>query len=678
MTNDDSLAEFRPIDRSRHLLLVVDDEPASLYATVRQLRAAGFRTCEASTGAAGLAAATDEISAMVVDVHLPDMDGFALCRELRSRPATARMPVLHLTAAYVTDSDKVRGLDSGADAYLTRPVEPAVLVATVQALVRTRIAEDAMRHSEAKFRAIYAQAPSGIGLLDAQGRFVDINPALQRLMGRDEATLLGRAVRDFVPPEAEKAAADMAQSDSGLLNWEFPVLDPGGQLVHLEWSMSRDIEPGLDMVVVNDVSQRVLLEAQRKQLLVRERAARSEAERINRTKDDFIAVLSHELRTPLNAIIQWAHLLMKRGGTPEQMRGFSAIDRNVKLQGRMITDLLDISRLNTGKLPMLREMLDPAELVQQAVQAMQPSFDESGHQLILDLGNGGSGRAYRPIRADGSRLQQVIWNLLTNANKFSLRDTRIWVTLSEDAQGLTLTVRDEGQGMAADFLPLAFDRFSQSHTPRNRPNSGLGLGLSIVKQLVEAHGGTISVSSAGLNEGSTFSVWLPAESSADGDEAAGDEANPNTAPGDLDPEIFDDLMLTGLSLLIVEDDREAGAMLQLILRERGAQVALAHDFGSAMAWLQNGPRRPDVMISDVGLPDQDGYDLIREIRLQERAAGLARMPAIALTAFTRAQDQEQALAAGFDLHCAKPVRHLRLIQMIQRLMAEQRQGTAAR
>ena len=660
MSDEDlALVDFRPIDRSQHLLLVVDDEPASLYATVRLLNNAGFRTREASTGAAGLAAATDEISAMIVDVHLPDMDGFALCRELRSRPATARMPVLHLTAAYVTDTDKVRGLDSGADAYLTRPVEPAVLVATVQALVRTRIAEDAMRHSEAKFRAIYAQAPSGIGLLDEQGRFVEVNPVLQRLMGREEPLLLGRPVSEFVPPEFLQTAEDMAQHNSPRLNWEFPVRDLAGHLVHLEWSMSRDIEPGLDMVVVNDISQRVLLEAQRKQLLERERVARSEAERINRTKDDFIAILSHELRTPLNAIIQWAHLLMKRGGTPEQMRGFAAIDRNVKLQGRMITDLLDISRLNTGKLPMLIEAVDPGELLRDAVQAMQQSFEEHANRVILDVSP-----SYRSIRADASRLQQVIWNLLTNAIKFSPRGGRIWVTLAEDPQGLTLTVRDEGQGMSAEFMPLAFDRFSQSREARNRNSGGLGLGLSIVKQLVESHGGTITVSSPGVGEGSTFSIWLPASASLSTDDSAS-EGN-GTGPGDLDETSTADLSLTGARLVLVEDDFEAGTMLQLILRERGAQVALAHDFASALHLLEH--ERPDVLISDIGLPDQDGYELIRELRRREALTGQPRLPAIALTAFTRAQDQEQALDAGFDMHCAKPVRHLRLIQMVQRLM----------
>lgn len=663
--SDETRSDFRPIDRSQHLLLVVDDEPASLYATVRVLRNAGFRTCEASSGAAGLAAATDEISVMVVDVHLPDMDGFELCRQLRSRASTARTPVLHLTAAYVTDADKVRGLDSGADAYLTRPVEPAVLVATVQALVRTRVAEDAMRHSEAKFRAVYAQAPGGIGLLNAEGQFVGANPALQRMMGRAEPELLGKPVSDFVPPQAQALARELAQHYGQGLSWEFPVQKPDGRLNHLEWSMTRHIETGLDMVTANDVSQRVHLEQQRKQLLERERVARNEAERLSRTKDDFIAVLSHELRTPLNAIVQWVHVLIKRGGTPEQMKGFEAIDRNVKLQGRMITDLLDMSRLNTGKLPLLKEMLDPAQLVQTAVQAMQQSLLDHANDLVLELHP-----PYRPIYVDGSRLQQVVWNLLTNAIKFSPRGSRIWVKLDEDPQQLTLTIRDEGQGMSAEFLPLAFDRFSQSHTPINRRTGGLGIGLAIVKQLVEAHGATISVTSPGLDLGSTFTIRLPISANT------AEPADAESVPGELDLIGSQDAMLPALQLLVVEDDLEAGAMLQMILRERGAIVELVHDFDTALAALRQ--HRPDLLISDVGLPDHDGYDLIREVRrLEALQASPNRLPAIALTAFTRAQDQEQSLAAGFDLHCPKPLRHAQLIQMIQQLAGSQRKAGEA-
>ena len=307
--------EFRPIDRSMHALLIVDDDPVSRYATARLLQNAGFRTREAATGAEGLHAADETVSAVVLDVHLPDIDGFELCRRLRSQPATARLPVLHLTAAYVTDEDKVRGLDAGADAYLTRPVEPAVLVATIQALVRTRAAEEAMRRSEAKFRAIYDQAPDGIALLDDSGRFIEANPAMLRLLGCDLESIVGHPVSEFVPDDwVQRVDEYTRHSRWAGVSQEFPLLARTGNLIHLDWTVSPHIEPNVNMAVAVDVSQRVLLEQQRQELLDSERVARGAAERLNRMKDDLIAVLSHELRTPLNAIMGWTHVLKKRGG----------------------------------------------------------------------------------------------------------------------------------------------------------------------------------------------------------------------------------------------------------------------------------------------------------------------------------------------------------------------------
>ncbi|MBA3596822.1 MAG: response regulator [Methylibium sp.] len=238
-----------------HELLVVDDDPASRYVTTRLLKAAGFRVREAATGMQGLDLADDSISAMVLDVHLPDIHGFELCQRLRLRSdATARLPVLHLTAAFVTDDDKVRGLDSGADAYLTHPVEPAVLVATVQALVRTHVAEGAMRRSEAKFKAIYAQAPSGISLLDATGRFSDANPALLTLLGRSLADIVGKRVSCFVPPEwIERVDAYTARVADAPRHHEFPVLSGDGRQVHLEWAISSHVEPPLTVAVATDI-----------------------------------------------------------------------------------------------------------------------------------------------------------------------------------------------------------------------------------------------------------------------------------------------------------------------------------------------------------------------------------------------------------------------------------------
>ena len=649
--------QFRPIDRSQHKLLVINDDPGTRYAIARVLRAAGFQTVEAATGTEGLQAAqAEDLSALVVDVHLPDIDGFELCRILRSQGATSRMPVLHLSAAYVTDEDKVRGLDSGADAYLTHPVEPAVLVATVQALVRTRVAEEAMRRSESKFRAIYEQAPSGLALIDGDGRVRDANPQMLHLLGRGLAEVVGRRLEEFQRPAEDAAAGDRR---------ELVIDTPDGRSVHLSFSISAQIEPGVSLIVATDISQRAALETQRQQLLERERIARSEAERVSRLKDTFIAVLSHELRSPLNAMVGWTHVLQQRGGSDETMRALAAIERNGRLQARMISDLLDMSRLNLGKLPLSFDRVDPAEAVAAAVAAVQPDLDAKQIELRIEAEeNVGT------LRADSSRLQQVIWNLLSNAVKFSPKGGRVTVGLHAEVGGdVVLTVSDQGQGIAPDFLPFVFERFMQSDAGRNRQHGGLGLGLSIVKQLVEAHGGQVRVHSAGLGQGATFEVRLPqdGEGARATPAAAGAEA-PDSALAQLTPEGDggDEAPLSGLRLLVVDDDADASGMLQIILRDRGASVRVAGSSAMALAALQESAF--DVLISDIGMPGKDGYELVRELRGLEAGEGRGRrLPAIALTSFTRGQDEAHALAAGFDAHCPKPLRPLKLVGLVARL-----------
>ena len=659
----DIKTDFRPIDRSEHVLLVIDDSPASRYATVRQLGSAGFRTIEAATGADGLAAADNTISAVVLDIHLPDIDGFDLCNILRSRPDTARVPVLHLTAAYVTDEDKVRGLDSGADAYLTRPVEPAVLVATVQALVRTRVAEEAMRRSESKFRAIYAQAQAGIALLDDQGRLVDANPAMLKMLARGAADVIGRLLSEFAPREfAQRIIGFSVAADSPSSSLEVPMQRPDGSLIHVEWSFSPHIEPDVTMAVATDVSQRVALERQRAELLDRERIARGEAEQVSRMKDDFIAVLSHELRTPLNAIMSWTHVLRQRGSADETtLRGLAAIERNGTTQARMISDLLDMSRLNMGKLPLTFTTIDPVEEIVASVNAMRPADPGHGPRIDVKLSP-----PYRPIRVDASRLQQVIWNLVSNAMKFSPAGGQIVIALEQDEHGLCIRVTDQGQGIAAAFLPFVFDRFAQSDAASNRQRGGLGLGLSIVKQLVEAHGGTVSAASAGLGQGATFEVWLPSDPAHVASEDFADSSHGHSSHGPDALEIIQE-SLEGVQLLVVDDDTEASAMLRIILIDRGAVVQTAHDVVTALQLLS--VRRFDALVSDIGMAGQDGYDLIREVRRLELKSVPARhMPAVALTSFTRDQDRAQALAAGFDAHCGKPLRPLTLVQQIRTLL----------
>jgi CheY-like chemotaxis protein len=296
---------------------------------------------------------------------------------------------------------------------------------------------------------------------------------------------------------------------------------------------------------------------------------------------------------------------------------------------------------------------------------MRPTIEDRRIEIDVDLGDGD----FRPLRADASRLQQIVWNLLSNAIKFSPEGGRIALALEQDDHGVSLRVTDHGQGIAPGFLPFVFDRFAQSDAAGNRQRGGLGLGLSIVKQLVEAHGGRIAAASDGVGLGASFVVWLPSEPGTQ----IVDESMPS-AFGALDVTESPEASLAGLRLLVVDDDPDANAMLRIILSDRGATVQAASDVDEALRLVDS--LRPDALISDIGMPGKDGYDLIREVRRREAAqasegrpyAKAPHLPAIALTSFAREQDRQQAAAAGFDAHCAKPLRPLNLVQQIRHLL----------
>jgi len=649
------------IERDQHKVLVVDDNPVTRYSTARVLRAAGFRTEEAGTGAQALELVEAGVSAVVLDVHMPDMDGFEVCAILRSQEATATLPVVHLSAEFMRDEDRVAGLNAGADAYLVHPVEPAVLVATLQALIRARTAEDRLRRSEQRFRAIYDQAPSGILLLDGQGRVVDANPAMLALLRRDRHEMLGRRIADLAPPGWRQLALMHTVTEGGEVKpWqgEFPLLDAQGVAVHLDWSMSEALDQGQRIAIASDASERMELELKRRDVLEREQAARVVAERHSRTKDDFIAVLSHELRTPLNAIAGWAAVLLRRNPTPEALKGLEAIERNVKAQARIISDILDVSRINSGKLTLQREFADPAELVAGAIASMRAAIDEKALVVEADLA-----QAHQPAWLDTARFQQIFWNLFTNAIKFSHAGGTIRVELRREGGLLHLAVQDHGQGIAPEFLGRLFDRFSQSDAPGNRRHGGLGLGLSIVQHLVELHGGSVRAESAGPGQGATLRVALPADPRP-GAEDAPDSLREEDADGGARP-------LQGLDILVVEDEPDAAEMLSVVLSDRGASVRLATDYGTALAAVQ--ARWPDVLVSDIGLPVRDGHELVREVR-RLQPAGRGLLPVVALTAFARPEDRARSLEAGFDEHLGKPLKPHALVTAILALMATRRAG----
>ncbi|MDR2330813.1 MAG: response regulator [Comamonas sp.] len=645
------------IDRSQHTVLVVDDNPATCYATARALRAAGFKTLEAGTGQDALDMSLGDISAVVLDVHLPDIGGFEVCRMIRERQQTTSLPIVHLSAAFVADTDKVAGLDAGADAYLTHPAEPAMLVATIQALVRARLAEVRVHQSEAKFRSIYEQAQSGIALIDDEGRFVDANPAMLEMLGRPAAEVLGQAVSRFAASGHAERIQSLCSPQSKDAVWreEVALLDAQGQLLHVEWSMAPSVQGELRVAAVANVSNRIQLELERKQLLEREQAARATAERYSRSKDDFVAVLSHELRNPLSAIMMNVHQVLRKSPPPEFARNLDAIKRNASTQARIISDILDVSRINSGKLTLEREWVDPAALITSSLDSLKTAIDAK--KLVLEVALDTQGHK---AWLDPARFQQIFWNILSNAVKFSQEAGLLEVKLAVDDAQLLLQVRDHGKGIEAGFLERIFEKFTQAASPGSRSAGGLGLGMSIVKHLVDLHGGSVDVASEGLGRGTLVSIRLPL-----GSGAPDEQPKAETACASQDGSHEE---LHGSRILVVEDDEEVASLLVLILQERGATVARAADADSAMAFLQ--AQGSDLLVSDIGLPGKDGYALMREVRAAQ--ASFSQVPAIALTAFGREADRQAAIAAGFDIHLAKPLQPQKLLGLIKSLIASPR------
>jgi signal transduction histidine kinase/CheY-like chemotaxis protein len=376
------------------------------------------------------------------------------------------------------------------------------------------------------------------------------------------------------------------------------------------------------------------LAAAREDLLKREQAARADAETAGRAKDEFLATLSHELRTPLNALVGWLWWLRK-GELDEarQARALETVDRNTQALAQLIDDLLDVSRIITGKLRLKTRAVLPAPLAEAAVDAIRPAAVAKSIDLVstIDAGAG-------PVLADPDRLQQIMWNLLSNAIKFTPEKGRVTVKLTRADTEVRLEVSDSGKGIAPALLPYIFDRFRQSETMLTTTPLGLGLGLSIVRHLVELHGGRIGATSPGEGLGATFTVTLPVYTETDAvTTALATEETPR---------------MEGLAILVIEDDPDARNWLVQTLEHWGARVATATSGREALDAVTR--ERLDVLISDIRLPDTDGYELIRKIRDIERALG-RYTPAVALTAYPRVEDRARALQAGYQMHVPKPV-----------------------
>jgi len=538
--------------------------------------------------------------------------------------------------------------------------------------ITERKAADEQLHYQLNFtKLITENAAESLFLLDAEGRVTFINRAAERLFGYTRDELMGNLLHDRLhhqKPGGKPVPADecplvrVFNSGTTLADHEDVFYNKNGAPIDVSCSNAPIHEDGKvigSVLVVHDITRRRQAEQERDHSLLSERTARSEAERASRMKDEFLSTLSHELRTPLNAILGWAQIL-RMGETSEDdtSRGLEVIERNAMVQAQLIDDLLDMSRIVSGKIRFDLKQLDMADVVEAAVESVRHAADARGIDLQAVVEEG------HCVTGDAARLQQVVWNLLTNAIKFTPRGGVVELTLGGVDSSVLLMVRDSGQGIKPEFLDFVFDRFRQADATTTRKFGGMGLGLAIVKQLVELHGGTVCASSQGEGHGATFSVTLPLSSARlerEHDEPVAD-VTAAAAEGDS--------VLRGLKILVVDDEPDARELIRLLLRDCGATIVTAGSVDEALELFAR--EEPEVLISDIGMPEHDGYELIQRIRSSpmERAS---QIPAVAVTAFARPEDKRRALEMGFQAHVVKPVQAAELIAVVAAVSGRTRQ-----
>ncbi len=503
------------------------------------------------------------------------------------------------------------------------------------------------------------------GLMVLGDRAADIYGVPQGVpIPRDEMRLL------IHPDERGAAAANAAKAfaERGTYRIEYRVNPAGGGpqrwvLAQGKPSWAADGSVTGMVGVVHDITHQRQAQEERRQLLESEMAARMESERANAMKDEFLATLSHELRTPLSAILGWVHILRRKlpAELADLQKGVDVIERSTRMQTRLIEDLLDMSRVVSGKLRLDVQPVAPITFVEAAVDILRPAADAAGVHIETELD-----AAAGPVSGDAARLQQVVWNLVANAVKFTPRGGAVKVSLARVTSHVEITVADTGAGIRADFLPYIFDRFRQADGSTSRRHGGLGLGLSIVHHLMELHGGSVLATSDGPGKGATFIVSLPIKSVHLNTQDGGERVHPEVEDP-RGPVVFDPDELKGLRVLVVDDEPDARELLQRVLEESGAQVVAADSAQAAMAVMQSAAAaRFDVLVSDIGMPGTDGYELLRQVRDLGAENGGA-LPAIALTAFARPEDRIKAVRGGFNVHMAKPVEPSEIVATVASL-----------
>ena len=681
-------------------VLLVDDHPENLIALEAMLEGLHQNLVKAYSGEDALRRLLhQDFAVILLDVQMPGLDGFETATLIRERDRSRHTPIIFLTAFGNNEALRFKGYSLGAVDYLQKPIEPEILTSKVSVFVDLfKKTEEVKRQAaqlsamnaelaktEKRFRSLSACSPVGIFLTDMEGKCTYTNPRCQSICDLSAEEMVGQGWLKAVHPEDLELAVAQWQhyTRQGQNIWqntegqfeqkyecEFRLLTPAGRS---RWAYIRSSPMVADtgeilghVGTIEDITERKLAEEARAQI-IREQAARQEAEAANRMKDEFLAVLSHELRTPLNSIMGWSQLLRRffqealhQGRNLDESlltRALETIDRNAKSQAQLIEDILDVSRLMQGKLQINPHLINPLSIIESAIRIVTPMAEAKGLKIIANLTDVGW------ICGDGERLQQVMWNLLSNAIKFSHSAVSgegdstlntILVRLQRQGDWAEIQVQDHGVGIRSNFLPHVFDRFRQADSTTTRTHGGLGLGLAIVHHLVELHQGSIQAESEGENQGATFTLRLPL-------------ANPVLLNG------WQGLpSLSQLQVLVIEKDPDTRLFLCNTLAQSGAKVTAVSSILEALRVWDAQP--PDVLVSDVCLANTDSEELIRKVQDCQQQKGRA-IPAIALSTCLAVDDCHQHSLNSFQKHLSKPFQPQELITTVAQLTQRTRRHT---
>jgi PAS domain S-box-containing protein len=626
-------------------VLNINDDAATRYFMGKILERAGYSVVEAADGATGLSIARERPDLIILDVRLPDINGLEVCRRLKADPLTAHIPVLQTSATFVSSERKVEGLDSGADAYLAQPIDDIELLAIVRAMLRTRRAEEAERLAAVKWQRTFDAMSDGVMVLDSRRHVVNCNRAMAKLLNVSQEEAVGGSVDRLLGSRVSRELLSAWLSDPLSARWEMEV-----QLQERWYRLVADAAPeaeqrGLTVVVLNDISERKKLEeGYRRTALELAYAARQ--------KDEFLAMLAHELRNPLNAIVA-ANTLQETVGPSDQesTRLRSVVSRQTRHLARLVDDLLDVSRITRGEIQMRKLVVDLSSIIERVCDTHRAMLEARQQTLVRTIPD-------EPVLVDGDdmRLEQVIANLLANASKYSAPGTEVRLSLTQEWQDggryAVMSLQDAGVGIPPDMLEAVFDMFVQIDRSLARTLGGLGLGLTVVKHVVEQHSGTVHAESEGAGRGATFVVRLPCSRAKF--EPALSSAAPAAAKG------------RALDILLVEDNDDTRELVATLLETRGHRVHCAADGLEGVNKALEA--KPDVALIDIGLPEMSGYDVARRVRATPGTNGIYL---VAVTGYGSPDDQARAIEAGFDAHIVKPIDSKHLFELLTRMGTRQ-------